>query len=90
MSFSSLQNKKMKSSEFLKGEVSFEQKAEILLEVLSSIPSFVGETFVIKCGSVTIDHTIFAKIEGWVSFRRSANKKTFIDILPTDNMKASA
>ncbi|MBC6685913.1 50S ribosomal protein L27 [Wolbachia pipientis] len=36
------------------------------------------------------DHTIFAKVEGWVSFRRSANKKTFIDILPTDNMKASA
>jgi acetylglutamate kinase len=48
MSFSSLQDKKMKSSEFLKGEVSFEQKAEILLEVLSSIPSFVGETFVIN------------------------------------------
>ncbi|GFY65115.1 acetylglutamate kinase [Trichonephila inaurata madagascariensis] len=43
-----------------KGEVSFEQKAEILLEVLSSIPSFVGETFVIKCGSVTIsDETLF-------------------------------
>ncbi len=60
MSFSSLQDKKMKSSEFLKGEVSFEQKAEILLEVLSSIPSFVGETFVIKCGSVTIsDETLF-------------------------------
>ncbi|PRD39817.1 UNVERIFIED_CONTAM: argB [Trichonephila clavipes] len=44
----------------IKGEVSFEQKAEILLEVLSSIPSFVGETFVIKCGSVTIsDETLF-------------------------------
>lgn len=29
MSFSSLQDKKMKSSEFLKGEVSFEQKRNI-------------------------------------------------------------
>ncbi|WP_319803572.1 acetylglutamate kinase [Wolbachia endosymbiont (group A) of Gymnosoma rotundatum] len=50
----------MKSSEFLKGEVSFEQKAEILLEVLSNIPSFVGETFVIKCGgTIILDETLF-------------------------------
>ncbi|NUY39887.1 acetylglutamate kinase [Wolbachia endosymbiont of Litomosoides brasiliensis] len=48
----------MKSSEFLKGEVSFEQKAEILLEALSSIPNFVGETFVIKCGGITISDEI--------------------------------
>ncbi|MDR2831687.1 MAG: acetylglutamate kinase [Rickettsiales bacterium] len=60
MSFSNLQNKKMKSSEFLKSEVSFKQKAEILLEVLSNIPNFVGETFVIKCGGITIsDETLF-------------------------------
>ncbi|QOD38875.1 acetylglutamate kinase [Candidatus Wolbachia massiliensis] len=50
----------MKSSEFLKGEVPFKQKAEILLEVLSNIPNFIGETFVIKCGGVTIsDETLF-------------------------------
>ncbi|WP_319606942.1 acetylglutamate kinase [Wolbachia endosymbiont (group A) of Cheilosia soror] len=50
----------MKSSEFLKGEVSFEQKAEILLEVLSNIPSFIGETFVIKCGgTIILDETLF-------------------------------
>ncbi|WP_395462650.1 acetylglutamate kinase [Wolbachia endosymbiont of Cantharis cryptica] len=48
----------MKSSEFLKGEVPFKQKAEILLEVLSNIPNFVGETFVIKCGGVTISDEI--------------------------------
>ncbi|AAW70944.1 Acetylglutamate kinase [Wolbachia endosymbiont strain TRS of Brugia malayi] len=60
MSFSSLQDKGMKNSEFLKGEVSFEQKAKILLEALSSIPNFVGETFVIKCGGITIsDETLF-------------------------------
>ncbi len=28
------------------------------------------------------DHTIFAKIEGWVSFRRTTNNKTFIDVIP--------
>ncbi|MGL9717641.1 MAG: acetylglutamate kinase [Wolbachia sp.] len=50
----------MKSSEFSSGEVSFRQKAEILLEVLSNIPNFVGETFVIKCGGVTISNeTLF-------------------------------
>ncbi|WP_353477709.1 acetylglutamate kinase [Wolbachia pipientis] len=50
----------MKSSEFLNGEVSFKQKAEILLEVLSNIPSFVGETFVIKCSGVIISNeTLF-------------------------------
>ncbi|RDD34529.1 Acetylglutamate kinase [Wolbachia endosymbiont of Cylisticus convexus] len=54
MSFSSLQDKKVKSDEFSNGEIPFKQKAEILLEVLSSIPSFVGETFIIKCSSVTI------------------------------------
>ncbi len=36
------------------------------------------------------DHTIFAKIEGWVKFRKSVNKKTFIDILPADNIQVSA
>ncbi|MGL9758729.1 MAG: acetylglutamate kinase [Wolbachia sp.] len=50
----------MKSSEFLRDEVLFKQKAEILIEVLSNIPSFVGETFVIKCGGITIsDETLF-------------------------------
>ncbi|MDG7052872.1 MAG: 50S ribosomal protein L27 [Wolbachia endosymbiont of Alcedoecus sp.] len=36
------------------------------------------------------DHTIFAKVEGWVKFRKSVNKKTFIDILPADNIQVSA
>lgn len=36
------------------------------------------------------DHTIFAKTKGWVSFRKSANKKTFIDVVPTDDMQALA
>ncbi|WP_333022982.1 50S ribosomal protein L27 [Wolbachia endosymbiont of Pentidionis agamae] len=27
------------------------------------------------------DHTIFAKVEGCVNFRRSSNKKIFIDII---------
>nr|WP_237342875.1 acetylglutamate kinase [Wolbachia endosymbiont of Folsomia candida] len=59
MNFSGLQDKKMKSSEFSKSEVPFKQKAEILLEVLSNIPNFVGETFVIKCGGITIsDETL--------------------------------
>ncbi|WP_168456236.1 acetylglutamate kinase [Wolbachia endosymbiont of Ctenocephalides felis wCfeJ] len=50
----------MKSSEFSSGEVSFKQKAEILLEVLSNIPNFIGETFVIKCGGVVIsDEVLF-------------------------------
>ncbi|MGL9682120.1 MAG: 50S ribosomal protein L27 [Wolbachia sp.] len=35
------------------------------------------------------DHTIFAKIEGWVKFRKSVNKKTFIDILPANNIQVS-
>ncbi|WCR58006.1 MAG: Acetylglutamate kinase [Wolbachia endosymbiont of Ctenocephalides felis wCfeJ] len=60
MNFSSLQDKGMKSSEFSSGEVSFKQKAEILLEVLSNIPNFIGETFVIKCGGVVIsDEVLF-------------------------------
>ncbi|NSM56488.1 acetylglutamate kinase [Wolbachia endosymbiont of Atemnus politus] len=46
----------MKSCEFSNGKISFRQKAEILLEVLSNIPNFVGETFVIKCGNVTISN----------------------------------
>ncbi len=36
------------------------------------------------------DHTIFAKVEGWVKFRKSMNKKTFIDILPANNVQISA
>lgn len=36
------------------------------------------------------DHTIFAKTKGWVSFRKSANKKTFIDVVSTDDMQALA
>lgn len=36
------------------------------------------------------DHTIFAKVEGWVKFRKSVNKKTFIDILSVDNIQVSA
>ncbi|WP_438456380.1 50S ribosomal protein L27 [Wolbachia endosymbiont of Kerria lacca] len=36
------------------------------------------------------DHTIFAKTKGWVSFRKSANKKTFIDVVLTDDMQALA
>ncbi|AAW71288.1 50S ribosomal protein L27 [Wolbachia endosymbiont of Brugia malayi] len=32
------------------------------------------------------DHTIFAKVEGWIRFRKSVNKKTFIDIVPVDNV----
>lgn len=36
------------------------------------------------------DHTISAKIEGWVKYRKSVNKKTFIDILPADNIQVSA
>ncbi len=36
------------------------------------------------------DHTIFAKVEGWVKFRKSMNKKTFIDILPANNVQVSA
>lgn len=60
MNFSSLQSKKMKSNEFSNGEISFKQKAEILLEGLSNIPNFVGETFVIKCGGVAVsDETLF-------------------------------
>ncbi|QKX02864.1 50S ribosomal protein L27 [Wolbachia endosymbiont of Litomosoides sigmodontis] len=36
------------------------------------------------------DHTIFAKVEGWIRFRRSVNKRTFIDIAPVDNVQALA
>lgn len=36
------------------------------------------------------DHTIFAKTKGWVSFRKSVNKKTFIDVVPTGDMQALA
>ncbi len=56
MSFSSLQDKEMKSSEFSNGGIPFKQKTEMLLEVLSNIPNFVGETFVIKCSSMTISN----------------------------------
>ncbi|MGL9732708.1 MAG: acetylglutamate kinase [Wolbachia sp.] len=44
----------MKSSGFSNGGVPFKQKTEMLLEVLSNIPNFVGETFVIKCSSIII------------------------------------
>ncbi|MDD9336546.1 MAG: acetylglutamate kinase [Wolbachia sp.] len=48
------------SNEFLKSEVLFKSKAEILLEALSNIPNFVGETFVIKCGGIVMsDETLF-------------------------------
>ncbi|UIP92630.1 50S ribosomal protein L27 [Wolbachia endosymbiont of Anopheles demeilloni] len=36
------------------------------------------------------DYTIFAKTKGWVSFRKSASKKTFIDVVPTDDIQALA
>ncbi|WP_168463804.1 50S ribosomal protein L27 [Wolbachia endosymbiont of Ctenocephalides felis wCfeT] len=36
------------------------------------------------------DHTIFAKIEGWVNFRKSVNKKTFIDVIPTETRVCSS
>jgi acetylglutamate kinase len=50
----------MNSSEFLKSEVLFKQKAEILLEALSNIPNFVGETFVIKFGGIAmLDEILF-------------------------------
>ncbi|WP_168464405.1 acetylglutamate kinase [Wolbachia endosymbiont of Ctenocephalides felis wCfeT] len=52
MSFSDLQSKKMSST------IPFEQKAEVLLEVLSNIPNFVGETFVIKCNSIMLSDEI--------------------------------
>ncbi|MGL9725980.1 MAG: acetylglutamate kinase [Wolbachia sp.] len=49
----------MKSNEFSNDEMPFKQKAEMLLKVLSNIPSFVGETFIIKCSSVVIlDETL--------------------------------
>ncbi|QKX02319.1 50S ribosomal protein L27 [Wolbachia endosymbiont of Dirofilaria (Dirofilaria) immitis] len=35
------------------------------------------------------DHTIFAKVEGWVKFRRSVSGKTFIDILSMSNIQVS-
>lgn len=59
MSFSNLQDKKMNSNELSNDEMPFKQKAEMLLEVLSNIPSFVGETFIIKCSSLVIsDETL--------------------------------
>ncbi|WP_246210198.1 amino acid kinase family protein [Wolbachia endosymbiont of Atemnus politus] len=48
----------MKNSEFSNDKISFGQRGEILLEVLSNIPNFVGETFVIKCSNVTISNEI--------------------------------
>lgn len=61
MSFSNLQDKKMKSDESLNGKMPLKEKAEILFEVLSSIPKFVGETFIIKCSSVVIsDETLLS------------------------------
>lgn len=57
MNFSDLQNKKMNSDEFPKDEIpSAQQKTEILLEALSNIPNFVGETFIIKCSNVIISN----------------------------------
>ncbi|WFW29662.1 MAG: acetylglutamate kinase [Wolbachia endosymbiont of Menacanthus eurysternus] len=44
----------MKNNKFSRNKIHFKQKAEILLEVLSNIPTFVGETFVIKCSNITI------------------------------------
>lgn len=61
MSFSNLQDKKMKSDESLNGKMPLKEKAEILFEVLSNIPKFVGETFIIKCSSVIIsDETLLS------------------------------
>ncbi|UIP92907.1 acetylglutamate kinase [Wolbachia endosymbiont of Anopheles demeilloni] len=44
----------MKSDESLNGKMPLKEKTEILFEVLSNIPKFVGETFIIKCSSVII------------------------------------
>ncbi|BET35021.1 MULTISPECIES: acetylglutamate kinase [Wolbachia] len=61
MSFSNLQDKKMKSDESLNGKMPLKEKTEILFEVLSNIPKFVGETFIIKCSSVIIsDETLLS------------------------------
>ncbi|WP_264706937.1 acetylglutamate kinase [Wolbachia endosymbiont (group B) of Archips podanus] len=61
MSFSNLQDKKMKSDESLNGKMPLKEKTKILFEVLSNIPKFVGETFIIKCSSVIIsDETLLS------------------------------
>ncbi|WP_225416244.1 MULTISPECIES: acetylglutamate kinase [unclassified Wolbachia] len=61
MSFSNLQDKKMKSDESLNGKMPLKEKTEILFEILSNIPKFVGETFIIKCSSVIIsDETLLS------------------------------
>ncbi|MDG7056498.1 MAG: acetylglutamate kinase [Wolbachia endosymbiont of Meromenopon meropis] len=48
----------MNGDDFSNGKVSFKQKAEMLLEALSNIHNFVGETFVIKCSSMIISDKI--------------------------------
>ncbi|MFV1010769.1 acetylglutamate kinase [Wolbachia endosymbiont of Nasonia vitripennis] len=51
----------MKSDESLNGKMPLKEKTEILFEVLSNIPKFVGETFIIKCSSVIIsDETLLS------------------------------
>lgn len=61
MSFSNLQDKKMKSDESLNGKMPLKEKTEILFEVLSNVPKFVGETFIIKCSNViTSDETLLS------------------------------
>ncbi|WFW29554.1 MAG: 50S ribosomal protein L27 [Wolbachia endosymbiont of Menacanthus eurysternus] len=35
------------------------------------------------------DHTIFAKVKGWVKFRRSVNNRIFIDVLPMEDIQVS-
>ncbi|UWI83239.1 acetylglutamate kinase [Wolbachia endosymbiont of Howardula sp.] len=44
----------MQRSELLNNKISFTQKSDILLEVLSNITYFIGDTFIIKCGNITI------------------------------------
>ena len=32
---------------------------------------------------IGVDHTIFAKVDGTVSFKTTANKRSFVSVLPT-------